>query len=580
MSRGRDAATKRRTIVAVTLAMVALALLVIGIPPTFTALHARRAAASSCDESLRGLSPGTWVRLRGCGVDMFHAGFLDDPAGTRSHRVAPLRTSRGSAAEPGRVALAIPAASARDANVFRTTTRTDSPGSQVADLGETTGVVWGRLDTLPFRLVEVPGFDHGLAPDAIVIELRTVPALTRSAAVALAGFAGIALAVFTYRRSERASRPTARGRSPAPPVRWGLVFIAVLVGVVALWRGLQVYFDPMRQPEWANAAAAVPRATASKAEAAPTPGLPGPTREELALVGSTDSANQLKGADALLARAVTADLVAAVESALLRHPGPDLEARLVCLKSRFEGPETLEFLLARFPKDRMALDWNLKPDVACVLEALVTRVGEAPERIRDALMPAVYAGNASTRSQALRAFRMMDLPRIPAMLVAETSTPGPFQREALQAALALGAIRLHPALVAGAIRDPYTRPLVKQELRADPHANAARIVANVWAERSVESELEELAREREGQMHDVSAALLEIVVNPSEPEEKRAAAAHGLERLGETGALHDLRAFELTLESGRLKAAVDAAVRVLEEHRKAGQREQMRALPR
>ena len=227
----------------------------------------------------------------------------------------------------------------------------------------------------------------------------------------------------------------------------------------------------------------------------------------------------------------------------------------------------------------MALDWNLKPDVACVLEALVARVGEAPERIRDALMPAVYAANASTRSQALGAFRMMDLPRIPAMLVAEPALRGRSSVRRCRPPSPSGPFAFIPRS-SPARSGTVHQPLVKQELRADPDANAARIVANVSAERSVESDLEDLAREREGQMHDVSAALLEIVVNPSEPEQKRVAAAHGLERLGETGALHDLRAFELTLESGRLKAAVDAAVRVLEEHRKAGQREQMRALPR
>jgi hypothetical protein len=195
-------------------------------------------------------------------------------------------------------------------------------------------------------------------------------------------------------------------------------------------------------------------------------------------------------------------------------------------------------------------------------------------------MPAVYAANASTRNQVLHAFRRMDLPQIPAMLVAETSTSGPFQREALNAALALGAVRNNPALVARAIRDPYTRPFVKHELRIEPHDNAARIVADVWAERSVETELEELASEREKQMHDVSAALLEIVGNPSEPEDKRVGAARGLERLAEPGALHDLRAIVPTLESGRLMTAVNAAIHVLEERQKAGQRAQMRALPR
>ena len=561
-----------------TLATVGLVLLATGVPQTLTALRAGRAVVSSCDDALRGLSTGTWVRLQGCGIDMFHACLLEDTSRIRSHRVAPLRSSRGSADEPGRLALAVPLASAGDANVFSATTRTDSRDSQVADLHPTTGVVEGRLDVLPYRLVEVPGFDHGLALDAVLIEVRTAPALMRSGAFVGAGFVALALAVLSYRRSERASRPAARGASTARPVRWGLVFTAVLVGFVALGRGLQWYFDPMRQPN--GRMRPCPSSTSSKARAAVTPGLPEATREELALLGSTDSANQLKAADTLLTRAVTPDLVAAVESALQRHPLPHIEERLVCLKSRFEGPEILEFLLARFPKDRSALTWTMTPDVTCVLNALVTRVDEAPERIRDALMPAVYADNATTQEQALRAFRRMDLPQIPAMLVAETSTPGPFQRQALNAALALGAVRNNPALVARAIRDPHTRPFVKQELRTHPHANAARIVANVWAERSIETELADLAADREKQMHDVSAALLEIVSNPSEPENTRVGAARGLEHLEETGALHDLRVLVSTLEPGRLMTAVNAAIHVLEEGQKFGRRAQMRALPK
>ena len=562
-----------------TLATVGLVLLATGVPQTLTALRARSAVVSSCDDALRGLSPGTWVRLQGCGIDMFHACLLEDRSRIRSHRVAPLRSSQGSADEPGRLALAVPLASAGDANVFSATTRTDSRDSQVADLHPTTGVVEGRLDVLPYQLVDVPGFDHGLALDAVLIEVRTAPALMRSGAFVVAGFVALALAVFSYRRSERASRPAARGASTARPVRWGLVFIAVLVGFVALGRGLQWYFDPS-QPNWTNAAVSVPYSTSSKARAAAAPGRPDPTREELALLGSADSANQLKAADTLLTRAVTPDLVAAVESALQRSPRPDIEARLVCLKSRFEGPEILEFLLARFPKDRFALTWTIEPDVACVLNALVTRVDEAPERIRDALMPAAYANNGITQEQALRAFRRMDLPQIPAMLVAETSTSGPFQRQALNAALALGAVRNNPALVARAIRDPRMRPFVKQELRTHPHANAARIVAKVWAERSIETELADLAADREKHMHDVSAALLEIVGNPSEPENTRVGAARGLERLEETGALHDLRVLVSTLESGRLMTAVNAAIHVLEEGQKFGRRAQMRELPK
>ena len=70
-----------RTMGAGILALIALALLGTGIPPTLTALATRRAVVSSCDASLGALSRGTRVRLIGCGTDMFHASFSTMPLG-------------------------------------------------------------------------------------------------------------------------------------------------------------------------------------------------------------------------------------------------------------------------------------------------------------------------------------------------------------------------------------------------------------------------------------------------------------------------------------------------------------------
>jgi len=366
-----------------------------------------------------------------------------------------------------------------------------------------------------------------------------------------------------------------------PGIRWGLVLIGILVGIVALWSWLDWYFDPMRQNvQTIRAVADSPPPPPAGKGAPPPPTLPPATREEIALLASGDPGNRLKAADALLGRAPTPDLVHAVDAALARHPDPNLEARLVCLKSRFEGPETLEFLLARFPKERRALDWNLPADVSCVLDALVARATDAPDRIVAALTPAIYASNAGTRQKALRAFRLLDLRQIPVPLIVEASTTGlPNQREALAAVVALGAVRLNPAAVAIGVRDPHTRSAVREELRINPHPNAARIVANVWAERSAESEYGFLARDREQGLHDVSAALLEILGKPSEPEIKRVAAAEHLGTLGEIGALHDLRELSPALETGRLKASIETTIAGLQERQKKGARAQMRSLP-
>lgn len=363
-------------------------------------------------------------------------------------------------------------------------------------------------------------------------------------------------------------------------MRWGLVCIAVLVGTVGLSQGLGWYFDPMRQLDRTTEAVSATRPPSRKPSGTAARPLPFATIDELSLLRAGDPAVQLKGAETLLAREISPDLVRTVERALQAQPDPAVERVLVCIKTRFQDPDLLEFLLARFPKDRKDLAWNLTPDVSCVLDALVERVTDEPERISAALMPGIYASNASTRLKVLKAFRTIDLPEVPIALVTEASTSGtPFQREALAAAMALGAMRQNPALVARAIRDPHTSVVVKEELRMDPHPNAARIVANVWAERSFETRYEELARAREGQLHDVSAGLLEVLGASSEPELKRIAAARQLGILAEVGPLRDLRALTSTLEPGDLKRAVDATIRVLQERRKGGTREQMRTLP-
>jgi hypothetical protein len=195
-------------------------------------------------------------------------------------------------------------------------------------------------------------------------------------------------------------------------------------------------------------------------------------------------------------------------------------------------------------------------------------------------MPAVYATNGSTRHKVLEAFRTIDLPFLPISLAAEArGAGGPRRREALAAAVALGAIRREPDIVAAAVRDPHLAAIVREDLRADPHPNAARIVARAWAEQPFDAEYEQLARAREGVHHDVSAALLEIVGASIEPERTRVAAARQLAALAEVGALNDLRALAGTLPPGELKLSVDAAVQALQERRRTGVRDRMRTLP-
>jgi hypothetical protein len=364
-------------------------------------------------------------------------------------------------------------------------------------------------------------------------------------------------------------------------VRWGLVFVMVLIGVVGLWRAIGWYFDPVTEAKRNGAGIVIPPPARPAATVpAPRP-LPQATPHEIALLESSDPNNRIIGADTLASRAVTPEVIRAVDDALARHPEPeDFERRLVCLKSRFEGSETLEFLLARFPTGERAREWNPKPDAVCMLNALAARATEAPDRVLAVLLPAAYSSNGSTRERVLQAFHTLDVREIPPVLLVEASTAGsPHQYDAFRAALALGAIRLNPALVAHGVRGQQTQDSSRWELQNSPHPNAARIVADVWAEQPSSRVYTLLAEDREKEHHDVSAGLLEIVLDVTQPDVKRLAAAQELSMIGEVGPLRDLRALVPTLAEGPLKASVEETVRALEDRVKNGDPERMHVLP-
>lgn len=242
------------------------------------------------------------------------------------------------------------------------------------------------------------------------------------------------------------------------PVRWGLVFVSVLVGMFALARAVQWYFDPARTPE--RPAANLPPPTTPVASAA---AMPAPADEEIALLGSVSADNRLLAARTLRGRAVTPAVEQAVDSALSREQDTEIRAELVCLKAAASGLSSIDFLVGAFPADPLRLNGQVAPDVLCVLDALVERIKEAPERITPVLVPAVYSNNLSIRARALGAFRQVDV-AIPEPLVAEAGTAGhPYRREALAAVMALGGARKSPDVVAKALADDQLRPIVMAE---------------------------------------------------------------------------------------------------------------------
>ncbi len=355
----------------------------------------------------------------------------------------------------------------------------------------------------------------------------------------------------------------------------------VIVGLVAFVRGLQWYFDPFRDVDRASAIAAStrpPSPTLSRGRQART--LPAATPEEIALLDAPELSMRIQAAEMLLTRAVTPALAAIVDAKLRTGTDPQVETLLVCIRSRFQGPDTLEYLRARFPRTKEELGRRLTADVSCVMDALIDRITDHPARITAALLPVVYTNDVTARHKVVQAFRLVDLPTLPAELAAlgrqaDQSLPeGP-----VAAAMALGAIRHERALVDRAIREPAVIAIVTEDLRSNPHPNGARILADAWVDRPLNGAYLRLARAREGVLHDVSAALVEIASSSTAAEPRRVAAAQHLATLGEVGALRELSALNETVGPGELRLAVEAAIRELQERRRTGARDQMRALP-
>jgi hypothetical protein len=603
-----------RRIIAGVIAAGAVWLLVVNVAAAAAALRSRRAFVTACENIPEAVPTGARVRLTGCGTRVFNSSLLTDSAGRGVRQLIPLWRIDVEARKaftpshsvkliplaPSRIALAFPIAPIDGDTGFRLKQRGGLYPDGLQEVVETTGVIMARTGTSSHRVAEVLGAEAGLADGAVVIDLRTPPDLSSAAwrsaiGLVILGFAWLLFSrgmpeLPAFAKVPITSLPR-RSSSTSPPksseVKWGRVAVFTLVGVVALARGIFWYFDPLREARALEAArvgppAAVdgssPAAISSAARASSEPALPAPTSEEIALLGSVHPSNQMRGIELMNARAVTPEMVSAVELALQNPSSPDIEAKLICLQTRFDSPESLERMIARAPSDRRAFGWNMSADITCTINALARRAGEAPERIRDALMPAAFAANAGTRNKVLAAFKTMDLPELPPALVVEASAESSSRREAVAAALALGAVRLNPELVAAAARDPDTAALVREALRTDKSDAAARLVARTWTDVVSNSEFARLAVEREAQSHDVSAALLEMVLDSTRTDIQRQEAAIGLGMLTEVGPLPPLRKLSGELASGELKTYVDRAIEALDRQRARGRTPQMRAL--
>jgi len=554
--------------------VLALALLLVGLWIGTPPFRAWRAAASPCDDGLLANAPGAWVRLRGCAVDMFHNAALVDEAGVQSRLVMPLRRSGDSAAEPSALALVAMPELLVDPSTHRRSIRPDS--TQTADIAESLVVVLGPAEDGRFKLTTFPQIEPGLAPNPLLLELRKEPS-PRPAGLLLAAALLLGTLAAANRRRDAAERDRIRGgtdrelaarRETAAaagarrPIRWGLVFVSVLVGLVALARALQWSLDPVRSGNWTSAAARPQPPATAQAKAALVP----PSPEELAGLESDDLEVQRVAVERLAEREITPDVIRAVDRALARGPrSKEMEAALVCARTRGTADGSLAYLLDRFPTDPFDIRETRSPGVACVAAALAARIDEDPRQIRDALKRAFFSDNQDAIREAAKGFRRLAPTPIPSDLAAEATTETALhQRAALRAVAAMGAIRSDPRLVLRAARidaSAHVTP-IREDLVEEPHPNGARILARLCVEGG--GQFCRLLREREAIHHDSSAALLEVASDPAEPFLHRREAVEQLRGLREWGVLPGLRRLRDIPGGGELAPHVAAAIAEIE----------------
>lgn len=511
-------------LVAAILGVGGIGLLLFGLWTAGIAFRASRAFESSCDDVPRAAPIGVWVRLRHCAVDdVNYDGHLTDINGRAVRKIKRVwrNPERRSPVPPSELVLAFPLA-AGFARWEGIGTRTESLPSGLIPLPDTMGVVMGRAGVPPYY-VRAFSESRQLALGAVILEERVPPTFLDAALRTALGLLLLGSGWWVHRHGI----PAAVRRMRLPPVsRYSPRYqprpaghispawlLLPLFLVVVLFRGCQSYFA--------------------------TPG-----ERAIAQYGLTPAA--------------------APVATPTPPPAPTPEA-------------SLDQLIAHLPSERIAFAGTLLPDRVALIDALTKRANEAPERVRDALLPAIYMSNPDTRGKVLAAFRSMNLPRIPQELVVLAGSKSVSQRVALEAALALGARRLNPELLIAGSRNSETSAIVLQELRSNTDDASARVLARIWVD-GADVEFNRLAYEREKSSHDISAAVLEIVLDNTQPETRRTQAAHLLGTLNEVGALPPLRTFAMTLAPGVLKQSVDSTIDRLDVLSRQGRTPRMRTL--
>lgn len=366
-------------------------------------------------------------------------------------------------------------------------------------------------------------------------------------------------------------------------IRWFWLGLWLLLGLALLWQGLfwldqYVYRVGRGKPPAPPVEAGQTNEQAASTPMPATERLSPPSSLEIDTLSSANPYDRLDVARRLRERSVTPQLMVAVDAALASSPPPDLEAELRCLKSRFPGRETLDFILERLP-DEESFDRNEVEVAGCFVAALADRTESDRGIVYGVLLRYAFHRFEEVRGEALRGLSRIEVSELPPLVLSKwRSRHSEDRRRALDAALALGALRHSPGFIEAALGDRGSDWKAQKVLETDPSPEAGRIVARAYLKNPGTHSIKVLFRNRESWHLDVTPALVEVALDEKEAEPTRRSALEALQAYGDTGAL-PLLAPLADSPSESIRRAAGATLAELERKLRLGRKPRMKALP-
>jgi HEAT repeat protein len=325
------------------------------------------------------------------------------------------------------------------------------------------------------------------------------------------------------------------------------VTVFVLVGGLALLlRGLQAYWDHLSQLSTGPPVVAPSPGNTPPATKTPIPDssetLLAPSAEELAALGSSQPATQLKAIDTLMQRRMTPELAAAV-----RKSSPANEAlakKLSCLKARVPGRASIEWAIVQL-RDHDAVWASDMDQCVCLVEALANRVEEDPVTIAEALFPFALSYVGRPRGPALKALSNARLKQLTPGL-RRGIEEGWHSSLTVRAAFALGVPEIAPDLVERWLFDSDDRAqrAARSALAEHPGAASARLLVRAIVGSREDPELLRRLREREAAQHDASDQLVSLALDGTESSTRRQRALELLSTVGDHTAVPRLASLQ------------------------------------